>query len=283
MRNTAHINTFAPMRLDNLLVANGYFPSRTQAQRAIRQGLVLLDGHPCSRPAQEVSTNVSISLAPQATMRFVGLGGYKLLRAIHHFHLDFSGCTVLDIGASTGGFTDCALQCGSSRVFAVDVGHNQLAPRLKCDPHVVSLEGLHIADLTAAHLNQAHIDWVVCDVSFIPLALVLPHIAKFLAPQGQALVLVKPQFEVGPGHVDRHGLVLKPSLHLKVLEQVLEQCKQHALMPLGLTHSPIRETEKNIEYLLYLQKQGPARTLDYEKVVAQAFDTLRKGVEPLEG
>lgn len=282
-RNRTVINTFAPMRLDNFLVAHGFFPSRTQAQRAIREGQISLDGQPCTKPAQDVSACNALRVAPQATMRFVGLGGYKLLRAAQHFHLNFTGCTALDIGASTGGFTDCLLQHGANKVYAVDVGHGQLAPTLLADPRVVSLEGLHIANLTTAHLNHDHIDWVVCDVSFIPLERVLPHVAQCLAPQGQALLLVKPQFEVGPGHVDRHGLVLKPALHLKVLERLLACCRQLALMPLGLTHSPIRGPEHNIEYLLYLKKDGPTVGIDQARIVTQAFASLHdNGSEPLD-
>lgn len=268
-------------RLDLHLVASGAFTSRVKAQEAIRSGRVTLNGRTCRTPAKAVSPQDSISVAAQKVPDFASHGGEKLEKAIRTFCLSLDGLRVLDIGASTGGFTECALRHGASHVFAIDVGHDQLLPELRANPRVTTIEGLNARYLQLAHLNDTPVDAIVCDVSFISLTHILPKIPNLLTAEGWAVMLVKPQFEVGPSKIRRGGLANSPNDHLEVLNRILTLAENLSLTPLRLTHSPRLAPLKNIEYLLLLSRQQPPtpQPIDPSCAVNDAFRAWRNAGE----
>ncbi len=259
-----------PMRLDQTLVFKQFFESRQKAGYAIKAGKVLVNGHCCLRPSQTIGEGDTITLAEEAHCPFVSKGGLKLQRAIDVFHIDFKGKTVLDIGASTGGFTDCALQNGAARVWAVDVGSAQLHPTLRPDPRIISIENCDIRTLQPGVMNIPLVDRVVCDVSFISLRHILPHISRFLKPAGEALFLVKPQFEAGPAHIRKKGLVKKAGVHVQVIVTIISLVQVAGLRASGLDHAPLPGTGKNIEYFLWCGPQH-CDQLPVKAIVAKAF------------
>lgn len=275
---SAYLRAAMTIRLDLHLVAIGAFTSRVKAQEAIRDGRIVLNGQLCRTPAKAVAPGDTISVTANETPTFASHGGEKLEKAIAAFGLSFAGLRVLDIGASTGGFTECALRHGARHVTAIDVGHKQLLPALQADPHVTSIEGLNARDLELAHIGGAPIDAIVCDVSFISLAHILPKLPLLLAAEGWAMLLVKPQFEVGPSKIRRGGLANSPADHLDVLSRIASQAVALGLVPLQLTHSPRLAPQKNIEYLLLLGRQ-PLPTLppiDIGTAVLAAFEAWRE-------
>ncbi len=237
-------------RLDMLLVEKGLFPSREKAKTSIMAGLVMVNGQRVDKPGTDVSEDAALEVRGNA-IPFVSRGGLKLAKAIEDFGLQLTGKTVMDIGASTGGFTDCALQHGAVLVYAVDVGYGQLAWKLRQDPRVVNLERTNIRYLESATLAQQP-DFITTDVSFISLRLVLPKIREVLAAGGEVLALIKPQFEAGRGKVGKRGVVRDPLVHEEVISQVIDAARQNNLTVRGLSYSPVTGPEGNIEYLLYL-------------------------------
>ncbi|RLC56795.1 MAG: TlyA family rRNA (cytidine-2'-O)-methyltransferase, partial [Chloroflexota bacterium] len=207
----------AKRRLDVLLVERGLAESRTQAQRLIRAGLVRVAGQVADKPGTQVATNAAITL--QARPRFVSRGGEKLEAALVRFGLDVRGWVAADVGASTGGFTDCLLQHGARRVYAIDVGYGQLDWRLRNDPRVVVMERTNARYLESL---PEPVDLVTVDVSFISLGLILPMAVRWLKPGGQVVALIKPQFEAGRREVGKGGVVRDPQVHRRVLERVLD-------------------------------------------------------------
>jgi 23S rRNA (cytidine1920-2'-O)/16S rRNA (cytidine1409-2'-O)-methyltransferase len=258
------------MRLDQYLVSKQIYESRQKAWDAIKAGKVLINGRCCSRPAQAVGAADAITLSVEAYCPFVSKGGLKLQRAVDVFQLDFKCKTVLDIGASTGGFTDCALQNGAAKVWAIDVGTAQLHPALKEDPRIISIENCDIRTLQPENLGIPLVDRVVCDVSFISLSHILPHISRFLKPDGEGLFLVKPQFEAGPGYTGKRGVVKDARVQVRVVEDVISQAREAGLRVSGLDHAPLPGAGKNIEYLLWC---GPDNhdNLAVKDIVAAAF------------
>ncbi len=264
-------------RLDSALVKRGLAPSREKAKAALTAGYVYVDGSPALKASQPVDEGAVLEVRGVA-VPYVSRGGLKLEKALRVFSIDAGGATCLDLGASTGGFTDCLLQNGAQRVVAVDVGHGQLAQALRDDPRVVSLEGTDARTLTCEQAGGPF-TLAVTDVSFISLGKVLPAMAELLADGGTAVCLIKPQFEAGPEHVGKRGVVKDPRIHREVIVRVIEQAKAQGLAALGLDFSPITGPEGNIEYLLYLQKnvahhEAAPTEIDADAVVRAAYEAF---------
>ena len=271
-------------RLDSALVRRGLAASREKAKAALAAGHVYVDGSPALKASQPVDDGTLLEVRGVA-VPYVGRGGLKLEKALRVFGVDVHGAACLDLGASTGGFTDCLLQNGASQVVAVDVGHDQLAQPLRDDPRVVSLEGTDARDLTCEQAGGPFAV-AVTDVSFISLGKVLPAMAGLLAEGGVALCLIKPQFEAGPEHVGKRGVVKDPRVHREVIARVLAQAEGVGLDVRGLDFSPITGPQGNIEYLLYARKggEGNAKTpgeprgattgVDIDAVVRAAHEEL---------
>ncbi len=239
------------IRLDLALVERGLFPSRQQAQAAIMAGEVQIDGQLALKASDSVPQNCQLVVA--ARERFVGRGGIKLEGAIEHFGIDCAGLMALDIGASTGGFTDCLLQRGATKVFAVDVGHGQLAWKIRDDPRVETLEKCNARHLSREEI-PAPIQLCVIDVSFISLTLILPNAFELLTPDGVILALIKPQFELAREDVGRGGIVRDPALHAKVQAKVAAFAQSMGALVTGLFPSTITGTDGNQEFFICLRK-----------------------------
>ena len=237
-------------RIDKLLVERGLADSRTKAQAMVMAGLVLVDEQRVEKPSHQFDTNSSIRIkgGDDPTTRYVGRGGLKLEAALREFQIDVSGLTCLDVGASTGGFTDCLLQNGATKVFAVDVGHNQIDWRLRNDLRVEVREGVNARYLTPEDFPRKF-DLVVMDVSFISVTKVLPAIVPLLAPGGSIVTLIKPQFEVGRGEVGGGGIVRDESKRLRVIEEVNNAARTLGLEVVNVIESPITGAEGNVEFL----------------------------------
>ena len=239
------------VRLDQALVAKGLVPSRQRAQAMVRAGLVRVGGEVAERPDQLVNAEVRIDL--EGVKGYVSRGGDKLEAALEAFALDPSGRVCLDVGASTGGFTDILLQRGASRVIAVDVGYGQLDFRLRQDPRVIVLERVNIR-----HLDRLPVpaNLAVIDVSFISLRLVLPRVRELLSPPGDVMALVKPQFEVGKGAVGKGGIVRDPDQHRQVLTELRHFAEANGYTVAGELPSPVLGAKGNREFFLYLRRHG---------------------------
>ena len=238
------------LRLDRLLVERGLAESREKAQALIMAGEVLLNGQKAAKPGQPVSEDAALEVL--ARPPFVSRGGLKLAAALRHFSIDVSGRVCLDIGSSTGGFTDALLQAGAQRVHAVDVGAGQLAWPLRTDPRVVLHEGVNARSLDLPTIGE--MPWLItCDVSFISVTLILPAAVPLLQPDGRMVILIKPQFEVCKGQVGKGGIVREPALHQAACDRV-----SNAVRELGfatdIIDSPILGAEGNKEFLLYARR-----------------------------
>lgn len=260
-------------RLDAAMAAMGMVPSREQAARLIRAGQVTVNGKVASRPSTQVEETDQVEITG-GQLPFVSRGGLKLQRALDVFPISLEGCTCADIGASTGGFTDCMLQHGAEKVYAIDVGTGQLHPSLLENPKVVNMEKTNIRDLPPDAIQP--LDFVSTDVSFISLKYVLPVIYRLLKEGGQAVVLVKPQFEAGRGNVGKKGVVRDPKIHLQVLRDVARYAAESGLGVTGADYSPVRGPEGNIEYLYLLKKDLPASVgdNDLQQLVTAAHQAL---------
>jgi 23S rRNA (cytidine1920-2'-O)/16S rRNA (cytidine1409-2'-O)-methyltransferase len=238
-------------RLDHLLVARGLCESREKAQRAIMAGEVTIGGHVVDKAGTKVAEDADVAV--KAPDKYVGRGGFKLEAALDTFGVDPTGLTCLDIGASTGGFTDCLLQRGAAKVWAIDVGHDQLAWKIRSDPRVVVREGLNARYLGADDIADP-IDIIVIDVAFISLSLILPPASELLKPTGVIIPLIKPQFELRREQVSRGGIVREPAAHAEAVEKIRAFCSTHLprLSWRGLIESPIKGGEGNTEFLAYL-------------------------------
>ena len=262
-------------RLDVLLTERGLQESRQRAQAVIMSGEVFVNGQRVDKPGTAVAEDAQIEIRG-GTLAYVSRGGLKLEKAMATFPIDLHGAVCADIGASTGGFTDCMLQNGAEKVYAVDVGYGQLAWKLRSDPRVVCLERTNARYLTHAQVPD-ELDFASVDVSFISLKLILPPLNGLLKDGGHTACLVKPQFEAGREKVGKKGVVRDPDVHLEVLEHFLDHAKDSGFTVLGLTYSPIRGPEGNIEYLGYLEK-GPwqDRTWDLRALVEESHQTLKE-------
>ena len=240
------------MRLDCFLAEHDYVPSRQKAKELIRSGQVFLDGKEVRKASMKVDPDQKPHVEVWGDLlRFVSRGGLKLDKAIRSFEIDLEDRTCMDVGASTGGFTDCMLQHGAARVYAVDVGTSQLDERLTADPRVVSMEQTNMRYLKPEDLED-RVDFISIDVSFISLEKILPSAVLFLREKGRMVCLVKPQFEAGRGQMNKKGVVRDPRIRAKILLNLMDYVESLGLYPAGLTASPIRGPEGNQEYLLYL-------------------------------
>ncbi len=237
-------------RLDKLLVERGLAPSREKAQALIMAGQVVVGEHAVDKAGQQVSADADIRIKGE-TLPYVSRGGLKLKKALDEFGIDVTGLVVLDVGASTGGFTDCLLQAGAARVVAVDVGYGQLAWKLQQDPRVVSMEKTNIRHLTPEQLDDVP-ELAVIDASFISLSKVLPATVALAKPGGRIIALIKPQFEVGRREVGKGGIVRDPAAHEKAIEGVRKVAGDLGLSVAGLCDSPITGADGNREFLILL-------------------------------
>ncbi len=243
------------VRLDTLLVTRGLAPSRERARALILAGQVRVGSQPAAKAGTLVGDDVDVSLATP-DHPYASRGGLKLAHGLDAFGLDPAGRAALDVGASTGGFTDVLLQRGAARVVALDVGHGQLDWRLRTDPRVHVVERVNARSVTAAELGVAPhaFDLITVDVSFISLRLVLPALVPLLAPAGDLVALVKPQFEAGRGDVGPGGIVRDPAVHTRVIGDVVDEARRLGFVVAGLTPSPIAGAEGNREFLLHLKR-----------------------------
>jgi 23S rRNA (cytidine1920-2'-O)/16S rRNA (cytidine1409-2'-O)-methyltransferase len=239
-------------RIDQLLVARGLAESRARAQALVMAGLVFVGTSKAEKAGQQVAEDAEIEVRGR-DHPWVGRGGIKLAHALDHFGLDPTGCTAMDIGSSTGGFTDVLLSRGAKHVFAVDSGTNQLAWKLRQDPRVTVLEQTSARVLTPELIDRA-CDWVVCDASFISLAKVLEVPLKLAAPKCRLVALIKPQFEVGKGEVGKGGVVRDPALHARVCEDVRSWLEGEGWRVQGIVESPITGPEGNVEFLISAER-----------------------------
>ena len=248
------------VRLDTLLVERGFAPSRTAAQRLIEAGRVKVSPAETAllKPAQVLDPQVELIVVPAAA-EYVSRGGIKLAGALLHTGINVHGCDCLDIGQSTGGFTDCLLQHGAAKVVGIDVGHGQLHPAIASDPRVEHHESVNARSLQksafAGRLNERQFDLIVADVSFISLTLIIPQLPPLLTRVGDLLLLVKPQFEVGPAHIGKGGLVTDPGLYSAVRDKVAACCAQHHLAVRAWFDSPITGGDGNREFFLHAQHE----------------------------
>ena len=240
-------------RIDKLLVSKGLADSRTKAQALVMAGVVLVDNQRVEKPSDQFLPDAPIRIkdADNPASKYVGRGGLKLESALHEFHVDASGLTCLDVGASTGGFTDCLLQHGAGRVIAIDVGHNQIDWKLRQDSRVDVREGVNARYLQPEDF-QSLFDLIVVDVSFISLTKVLAALVPLMKAEAKLIALIKPQFEVGRGEVGSGGIVRDPGQHERVVQEVIEFAQTVGLSCERLMESPIHGVEGNIEFLVLL-------------------------------
>jgi 23S rRNA (cytidine1920-2'-O)/16S rRNA (cytidine1409-2'-O)-methyltransferase len=241
----------AKERADKVLVERGLVDSRTRAQALILAGQVLVREQRIDKPGQLIDPNAEIRIKGE-TLRYASRGGLKLEAALREFNIDPAGKNCLDVGASTGGFTDCLLQHGAACVWAIDVGHNQLVWRLRQDSRVVVLEGVNARSLDSGQF-PIPFDLATIDVSFISLTKILPAVRPCLTDTADCIALIKPQFEVGRGEVGRGGIVTDPAKHQRVLNQIKDAATAIGFRPVGVIESPILGAEGNREFLMHLK------------------------------
>lgn len=256
----------AKQRLDKLMVEQGLVPSREKAQALIMAGQVVVGDHAVTKAGQQVAVDADIRIKGEV-LPYVSRGGLKLKKALDEFGIAVNGLVALDVGASTGGFSDCLLQAGAAKIFAVDVGYGQLAWKLQQDPRVMSLEKTNIRYLEPEKLDEVP-DLAVIDASFISLSKVLPPTVRLVKPGGRIIALIKPQFEVGRGEVGKGGIVRDPAAHDKAVEGVRQVAADLGLTVAGLCDSPIRGADGNREFLILLNiPEYSAREAEMENCI----------------
>lgn len=248
------------------------FPSREKAKASVMAGLVYVDGQRVDKPGTSVDTEAEITVK-EALCPYVSRGGLKLEKALELYGFSLENATAVDIGASTGGFTDCMLQKGAKKVFAIDVGYGQLDWKLRNDPRVINMEKTNVRYLDTDTVDS-DVDFISIDVSFISLKLIFPVAAKLLADDGSLVCLVKPQFEAGRSQVGKKGIVRDASVHKEVIKNVIGYGKDNGLYSHGLTYSPVTGTKGNIEYLLYMKKTPAETEPDIDGTVEDSHRTL---------
>lgn len=264
-------------RVDVLAYQQGLFETREQAKRGVMAGLVIAshNGQRYDKPGEKIDTAISLKLKGDK-LAYVSRGGLKLEKGLEVFQLGLTGRTCIDIGASTGGFTDLMLQKGAALVYAVDVGTNQLAWKLRQDPRVLSMEQYNFRYATLGDFTEGQPTFASIDVSFISLGLILPALARVLSDDGEVVALVKPQFEAGKEAVGKKGIVKDPQTHHRVLKEVMAQANANGFSNCGLDFSPIQGGHGNIEFLLYLKKGLRLDTVD-ETFVTKVVAAAQKG------
>jgi len=272
------MTTIAKERIDVLLVERGYFDSRVKAKAALMAGLVLVNNEPIDKSGMKVPRDADIKVKG-ALHPYVSRGGLKLEKAIRVFELDMNGKVMLDIGASTGGFTDCALQHGASYVYAIDVGYNQLDWSLRQDERIHVMERTNFRYMQPSDLTGPAPTFASIDVSFISLKLILPTLSTLLSPGADIAALIKPQFEAGREKVGKSGVVRDMAVHLEVVNRITQTAAELGYQLKGLAYSPITGGEGNIEFLAHWVWTGkPAievdAAIDQELIVRQAHETF---------
>lgn len=264
-------------RIDLLLVRLGFCETREKAKRHLMAGLVFVDGQRVDKPGTMVDDEKSIEVKGVA-IPFVSRGGLKLDKALKSFGIDLSGKVCMDIGASTGGFTDCMLQSGAARVYAVDVGYGQLDWKLRSDERVINLERTNIRYITREQVPEA-LEFFSVDVAFISLKLVLPAVIPLLSDTAEGVLLIKPQFEAGREHVGKGGVVRSADIHNQVIVELLHFMTQNGLQIKGLDFSPITGPNGNIEFLAYVgHNSEPNLTLGLEGQCFESIEALASAV-----
>lgn len=261
----------ARLRIDALLADRGLFPSREQARAAVLAGEVRVGGEVVRKAGQSVDEDAIIEVTERP--RYVSRGGDKLAGALAKFQVPIAGRSAIDVGASTGGFTDCLLQEGAVHVVALDVGYGQLAWSLRVDERVTVIERTNVRSISPEELG-APFDLLVCDVSFISLRTVMPHLEALLGAEGEMVALVKPQFEAGKGRVGKRGVVKDAAVHEDVVRSAIESAHDAGLVVRGLTFSPITGPNGNIEFWLWAARSGEETDVDPVVLVSQAHEAL---------
>lgn len=265
-------------RLDSILVTKGYFKSRAKAKYAIDSGIIYVNNIQITKSSKLISGEDNIEVRGE-TLKYVSRGGLKLEKAVNVFEINLNNKICMDIGASTGGFTDVMLQNGAKKVYSVDVGHDQLDEKLINNEKVINLEGTNIKDIDVKDFNT--IDFISTDVSFISILQVIPKIYELLKIKGNAVILIKPQFEVGKQNLNKNGVVKDIKIHKKILESIIEQINKIGFEILNLDYSPIKGPAGNIEYLLYIEKNennlldGFKLKNKINKITEEAFKRLK--------
>ena len=264
----------AKVRLDVALVEGGFAESREKAKRLIMAGIVYVNNQKSDKAGNTVKPDDVIEVRGQA-LKYVSRGGLKLEKAMTVFPIDLSGFICADIGASTGGFTDCMLQNGASKVYAIDVGYGQLDWKLRTDERVVNLERTNFRYVTREQIPE-ELDFASVDVSFISLSLILPVMRTLLKNGGSAVCLIKPQFEAGKENVGKKGVVREKSVHIAVINKIIGLLEENKFSLLGLDFSPVKGPEGNIEYLCYIRKEDDFQIGDFsaEEVVEKSYEAL---------
>ncbi|MBQ0079592.1 MAG: TlyA family RNA methyltransferase [Eubacterium sp.] len=261
-------------RLDVILTDRGLFPSREKAKASIMAGLIYVDGQRVDKAGTSVDTEAEITIKDNLCP-YVSRGGLKLEKALELYKFTLDDAKCVDIGASTGGFTDCMLQKGARQVFCIDVGYGQLDWKLRNDERVVNMEKCNVRYLDVDTIGR-DVDFISIDVSFISLKLVFPVATQLLGDDGSLVCLVKPQFEAGREQVGKKGIVRDPAVHRQVIENVIRYGEDNGLYAHGLTFSPVTGTKGNIEYLLYMKKQPGDFQPDVNAIVELSHNELEK-------
>ena len=263
-------------RLDVYLSENNTVKSRSLAASLIKQGSVEVNGRICTKASFAVDENDNIRIIGEMP-KYVGRGGLKLEKALSHYRLHLDGSVCIDIGASTGGFTDCMLQNGAKKVYSIDVGYGQLAWKLRTDERVINLERTNFRYVTNEQVPDK-LDFASVDVSFISLSLIIPVMRTLLKNGGRAVCLIKPQFEAGRENVGKKGVVRDKAVHIAVIQKIVTIVKENGFSLLGLDFSPIKGPEGNIEYLCYIEKSDDTSNdceYDIDQVVENSYKALK--------
>lgn len=265
-------------RLDVLLVEQGLADSREKAKAIIMSGIVYVDNNKEDKAGTTFEETAKVEVRGN-TLRYVSRGGLKLEKAMNNFGVTLDGKVCMDVGASTGGFTDCMLQNGAVKVYSVDVGHGQLAWKLRNDERVVCMEKTNIRYVTPEDIDD-RIEFASIDVSFISLTKVLPAVKELLTENGEIVCLIKPQFEAGREKVGKKGVVRELSTHIEVVQMIVDYARNNGFRTLDLSYSPIKGPEGNIEYLLYITKDESRENAEFDikALVSESHDTLNKSV-----
>lgn len=264
------------IRLDVAVLEKGFAPSREKAKAIIMAGQVYVNNQKVDKAGTEIKCDDVVEVRGN-TLKYVSRGGLKLEKAMQCFPISLNGKICMDIGASTGGFTDCMLMNGAVKVYSIDVGYGQLAWKLRCDERVINLERTNFRYVTEEQVKEK-IDFASVDVSFISLRLILPNLFNLLKDDGQAVCLIKPQFEAGKEKVGKKGVVRDMSVHREVVENVIEMAVENEFSVKGLEFSPVKGPEGNIEYLIYLVKDGLSKVDDgvnAQEIVGRSHEELK--------
>jgi 23S rRNA (cytidine1920-2'-O)/16S rRNA (cytidine1409-2'-O)-methyltransferase len=260
-------------RIDIFLVKKGLYETRQKAQDAITKGLVKVNSEIIQKPSKPVSENDLIEITEES-VKYVSKGGLKLEKAFNDFEYNADQKIVLDIGASTGGFTDCCLQLGAQKVFAIDVGTKQLDKKLFNNPKIKSIENKNIKDLTFEEIENQKIDLIVADLSFTSITKVFDFFPKFLKENGDIIILIKPQFEAGKENIDKTGIVKNPNQHIKIIENISNYIQKSGFFIQQITNAPIYNIKKNIEYLALINRR--TNKILPETIVKKSFELQKQ-------